>query len=104
MRRVTALCAIATIAASTLVSGAAVARHMRAPETGYYVIRWDNTGVCTIWNTDLQEKPWHFFSNYEVVSRRPTSLYRRSPEIRSRIRRLVNGTSGLVEVNQLPSS
>jgi hypothetical protein len=33
------------------------------------VIRWDNTGVCQIWNTDLQEKPWHLFSEYKVVSR-----------------------------------
>ena len=69
MRRVTALCAAAIAASSLFVSGAAFARHMRAPESGYYVIRWDNTGVCTIWNTDLQEKPWHFMSDYEVVSK-----------------------------------
>jgi hypothetical protein len=69
MRRVTAFCAAITIAATTLVSGAAFAKHMRAPDNGYYVIRWNNTGVCTIWNTDLQEKPWHFFSDYTVVSK-----------------------------------
>jgi hypothetical protein len=69
MRRVTAFCAAVTIAATTLVSGAAFAKHMRAPDNGYYVIRWNNTGVCTIWNTDLQEKPWHFFSDYAVVSK-----------------------------------
>jgi hypothetical protein len=69
MRRVTALCAAATIAVSNLVvAGVALARP--APQqSGYYVIRWDNTGVCTIWNTELQEKPWHFFSDYAVVSK-----------------------------------
>jgi hypothetical protein len=64
MRRLTALCALATIAVST----AAVARPM-PQQSGYYVIRWNNTGVCTIWNTDLQEKPWHFLSDYKVVSK-----------------------------------
>jgi hypothetical protein len=63
MRRVTALCAAAAIVAST----AAVARPMA--QSGYYVIRWDNTGICQIWNTSLQEKPWHLFSEYEVVSK-----------------------------------
>jgi hypothetical protein len=85
MRRVTALCAIATIAASTLVSGAAVARHMRAPESGYYVIRWHNTGVCTIWNTDLQEKPWHFFSDYETVSK-PVPTFTEAAAIQEQMR------------------
>src|ERR1700733_6169215 len=69
MRRVTTFFAAVTIAATTLVSGAAFAKHMRAPENGYYVIRWNNPGVCTIWNPDLQEKPWHFFSDYTVVSK-----------------------------------
>jgi hypothetical protein len=69
MRRVTALCAAATIAASTLVvAGAAVARPM-PQQSGYYVIRWDDTGVCQIWNTELQQKPWQLFSEYEVVSK-----------------------------------
>jgi hypothetical protein len=68
MRRVTALCAAAIIVASNFViAGAAVARPMQQP--GYYVIRWDDTGVCQIWNTSLQEKPWSMFSQYEVVSK-----------------------------------
>ena len=69
MRRVTALCAAVTIAASTLVSGAAVAKHMRAPEAGYYLIRWDNTGVCQIWNTEMSSQPVKFLSDYKVVSK-----------------------------------
>jgi hypothetical protein len=69
MRRVTALCAAAIIVASNFaVAGAAVARPM-PQQSGYYVIRWDDTGVCQIWNTSLQEKPWSMFSQYEVVSK-----------------------------------
>ena len=62
MRRVTALCAAAAVVLST---SAAFARH---PASGYYVIRWDNTGVCQIWNTNLTEKPVRWPSNYKVVS------------------------------------
>ena len=69
MRRVTALCAAATIAVSNLVvAGAAVARPM-PQQSGYYVIRWDDTGVCQIWNTELTRKPWQLFSEYKVVSK-----------------------------------
>ena len=69
MRRVTALCAATAFVVSNLVvAGVALARPMPQP-SGYYVIRWDNTGVCQIWNTELQEKPWHLFSEYKVVSR-----------------------------------
>jgi hypothetical protein len=64
MRRFTAFCAAAAIVAST----AAVA-HPAQQQSGYYVIRWDNTGVCQIWNTDLQEKPGTWASKYEVVSK-----------------------------------
>ena len=69
MRRVTALCAAATIAVSNLVvAGAAVARPM-PQQSGYYVIRWDDTGVCQIWNTNLTMKPYHWPSDYKVVSK-----------------------------------
>ena len=66
MRRVTALCAAAAIVTST----AAFARPMHHQEqSGYYVIRWHDTGVCQIWNTDLQQKPWQLFSQYDVVTK-----------------------------------
>lgn len=64
MRRLTAVCAAAAIVASS----AAIARPM-APQSGYYVIRWDDTGVCQIWNTDLTQKPWQLFSQYKIVSK-----------------------------------
>ena len=62
MRRATALCAAAGIA----FSGLAVASPAQA---GYYVIRWDNTGVCQIWNENLTSKPLQWPSNYKVVSK-----------------------------------
>lgn len=64
MRRVTAVCAAAAIVASS----AAIARPM-PQQSGYYVIRWDDTGVCQIWNTDLTQKPWQLFSQYKIVSK-----------------------------------
>ena len=64
MRRVTAVCAAAAIVASS----AAIARPM-PQQSGYYVIRWDDTGVCQIWNTNLTQKPWQLFSQYKIVSK-----------------------------------
>jgi hypothetical protein len=81
MRRVTALCATAAIVVST----AAIARPMHQEQSGYYVIRWDNTGVCTIWNTELQQKPWHFFSDYEVVSK-PVPTFTEAAAIQEKMR------------------
>ena len=62
MRRVTAVCAAAGIA----VSGLAVASPAQA---GYYLIRWDNTGICQIWNEDLNYKPMQWPSDYKIVSK-----------------------------------
>jgi hypothetical protein len=63
MRRVTASVAAAGIAASVLAVAAP------AQAAGYYVIRWDNTGICQIWNEDLTYKPLHWPSDYKVVSK-----------------------------------
>jgi hypothetical protein len=81
MRRVTALCAAATFA----LSAAAIARPMPQQQSGYYVIRWDNTGVCQIWNTELQEKPVHFLSDYQVVSK-PVPTFTAAAEIQEKLR------------------
>ncbi|MBR0810705.1 MULTISPECIES: hypothetical protein [Bradyrhizobium] len=63
MRRVLALCAVAGIATSVFAVPASA-------KVGYYVIRWDNTGICQIWNEDLQHKPFQFgVSTYKVVSK-----------------------------------
>jgi hypothetical protein len=62
MRRVFALCSAAGIAVAALVAAAPA-------QAGYYVIRWDNTGICQIWNEDLRYKPIEWPSTYKVVSR-----------------------------------
>jgi hypothetical protein len=63
MRRATALCAAAGIAVSCLAIAAP------AQAAGYYVIRWENTGICQIWNEDLRYKPMQWPSDYKVVSK-----------------------------------
>jgi hypothetical protein len=80
MRRVTAL----AVAAAILASTAAIARPM-PQQSGYYVIRWENTGVCQIWNTNLQEKPIHFLSDYKVVSK-PVPTFTEAAAIQEKMR------------------
>src|ERR1700732_2626552 len=62
MRRVTALCAAAGIAVSGLVVASAA-------QAGYYVIRWDNPGICKIWKEEMTSKPLQWPSDYQVVSK-----------------------------------
>ena len=81
MRRVTALCAAATFA----LSAAAIARPMPQQQSGYYVIRWDNTGVCQIWNTELQQQPVHFLSDYRVVSK-PVPTFAAAVDVQEKLR------------------
>ena len=69
MRRVTALCAAAAMLASTAAIARPMLHHQQQQQSGYYVIRWDDTGVCQIWNTDLTQKPWQVFSQYKIVSK-----------------------------------
>jgi hypothetical protein len=83
MRRVTALCAAVGIAVSALAAPAMAARH--APEAGYYVIRWNDTGICQIWNTDLRYKPVEFFSKYQVVSK-PVPTFVAAADIQLKMR------------------
>ena len=85
MRRVTALCAATAFVVSNLVvAGVALARPMPQP-SGYYVIRWDNTGVCQIWNTNLQQQPVHFLSDYKVVSK-PVPTFTEAAAIQEKMR------------------
>jgi hypothetical protein len=78
MRRVTALCAATGIAVSALAT-AAPAR------AGYYVIRWDNTGICQIWNEDLRYKPIEWPSHYKVVSK-PTPTFSAAMDVQLKMR------------------
>ncbi|UFZ03878.1 hypothetical protein LQG66_32560 [Bradyrhizobium ontarionense] len=66
MRRMTTLAAAAALAAASIAAPAVAAP---AAKSGYYVIRWDNTGICQIWNTELQSKPMEWPSSYKIVSK-----------------------------------
>ena len=84
MRRVTAFCAAVCLVVS---SAAAIARpmHQAHQESGYYVIRWDNTGICQIWNTELKEQPVRFLSDYKVVSK-PVPTFTAAADIQEQMR------------------
>ena len=76
MRRVLALCAVAGVASSVFAGPASA-------KVGYYVIRWDNTGICQVWNEDLKYKPFQWgVSTYKVVSK-PLRPSPRPPSSRS---------------------
>ncbi len=79
MRRFTALGAAIGIATSAL----AVATPAQA--AGYYVIRWDNTGICQIWNEDLSFRPLEWPSHYKVVSR-PVPTFAEASAIQIKMR------------------
>jgi hypothetical protein len=63
MRRAFALCAATGIALSAL----AVAGPAKA--SPYYLIRYDNTGYCQIWNQSFSFKPWTWPSAYKAVGK-----------------------------------
>jgi hypothetical protein len=77
MRRATALCAAAGIAVSALAVAPA--------QAGYYVIRWENTGICQIWNEDLKYKPMEWPSHYKVVSK-PVATFTDATAIQLKMR------------------
>ena len=78
MRRVTTLAAAAGIA----LSSAAFAAPMKS---GYYVIRYDNTGICQIWNQDLTFQPLHWPSDYKVVGK-PVPTFAAAAAIQEKMR------------------
>jgi hypothetical protein len=78
MRRATALCAAIGIAASTLAV-------ISPAQAGYYVIRWDNTGVCQIWNDEMTSKPIQWPSDYKVVGK-PVPTFTAAAAVQEKMR------------------
>jgi hypothetical protein len=79
MRRALALCAVAGIASSVFAVPASA-------KTGYYVIRWDNTGICQVWNEDLQYKPFQWGpSTYKIVSK-PQPTFQAASDLQIKLR------------------
>jgi hypothetical protein len=82
MRRLTTLAAAAALTAASLATPALAAP---AAKTGYYVIRWENTGICQIWNTELQSKPLEWPSSYKIVSK-PVPTFVEATNIQLKLR------------------
>ena len=78
MRRATALCAAAGIAASSLAV-------VSPAQAGYYVIRWDNTGICQIWSEEMSSKPLRWPSDYKVVSK-PVPTFTAAAAVQEKMR------------------
>lgn len=51
MRRVSMLCAAAGLAAAAFVAASPA-------EAGYHLIRWQDSGVCQIWDESIPTTPW----------------------------------------------
>ena len=93
MRRLLTLAVTAAIAAASVAAPAFAARRHAAPaepqvgaaQPGYYVIRWDNTGICQIWNEQLQTKPKEWPSAYKVLSK-PVSTFNEASTIQMDLR------------------
>ena len=60
MRRFSIVCAALGLAVTALVATSPA-------QASYKVIRWDNTGVCQIWDNGAPIQP--FPSNYKTVSK-----------------------------------
>ena len=84
MRLASALCAAIgiAVAATAAVSPA---------QAGYYVIRWDNTGVCQVWNESFQMKPPRWPSDYKVISK-PIATFTGALDAKEKLRQHGNCT------------
>lgn len=93
MRRFVTLAAAVAVAAASVAPAIAAHRHHAAPtepqvgaaQPGYYVIRWDNTGICQIWNEQLNAKPAQWPSTYKVVSK-PMSTFTEAMTVQLKMR------------------
>lgn len=85
MRRLTTLAVAAAIAAASVAPALAAPRHVAPAQSGYFVIRWENTGICQIWNTNLQSKPVEWPSTYKVVSQ-PVATFGEASAIQLKLR------------------
>ena len=51
MRRISMLCAAAGLAADAFVAASPA-------EAGYHLVRWQDSGVCQIWDESIPTTPW----------------------------------------------
>ena len=51
MRRISMLCAAAGVAAAAFVAASPA-------QAGYHLIRWQDSGLCQIWDESIPTTPW----------------------------------------------
>jgi len=51
MRRISMLCAAAGLAAAAFAAASPA-------EAGYHLVRWQDSGVCQIWDESIPTTPW----------------------------------------------
>ncbi|MGJ4948292.1 hypothetical protein [Bradyrhizobium sp. HKCCYLS20291] len=61
MPRFTTICIGSCVTAALLAATPARA--------GYYILRWDNSGICQVWSEAFAFKPPPWPSRYKVISR-----------------------------------
>ena len=84
MRCVTTFFATACLAVSALAV-------VSPAQAGYYLIRWDNTGVCQVWNESFQMKPPRWPSDYKVISK-PIATFTGALDAKEKLRQHGNCT------------
>lgn len=60
MRRMSMLCAVATVAAAALSFASP------ASANPYHLIRWSDTGFCQVWDNGVPTTPWP--AGYQAIS------------------------------------
>ena len=79
MRRITVLCAAAGLAVTAFVAASPA-------QASYHLIRWDNTGICQVWNEELKYKPFQWgASTYKVVSK-PVPTFTAASDLQIKLR------------------
>ncbi|CCD97849.1 hypothetical protein [Bradyrhizobium sp. STM 3809] len=62
MSRFTMICLAASLIAAGLLAAAPA-------QAGYFILRWDNTGICQVWSEAFTFRPLQWPSRYQVISR-----------------------------------
>ena len=81
MSRFTTACIVGGLAAASASAFAST-----PAQAGYYILRWDNTGICQVWSEAFTFKPIRWPSGYKIVSR-PVPTFNEAVNLQVRLRR-----------------
>jgi hypothetical protein len=80
MPRFTTICLAGATAVAALVAAVPA-------QAGYYILRWDSTGICQVWSEAFAFKPVPWPSRYQIVSR-PLPTFNDAVMLQVRLRQL----------------